>query len=445
MKLEEWKGLILSSEIYGRLLFYRKIGNSFVGQIKQFLASIWEKSRTYQIISNTRSRFQVGRRLKSVFWKDLDRRLGKVIEAGIMLTIALAPVVNAWGTLLFLILILKIIRSPGRKLPDTGLFVFWLALTVSSVMSLGAGGPCRLVTVTTWLLMASLAGRTFSAKFSRKIIRMLPATALIWMLIGLWQQAAGAPTPSGWLEQGQHILITVRSFSVFGNPNIYGLYLLSILVFSFPEITGRNTYYRIFFGFVLVLGIVSLYYTYSRTAWILGLAAAVLWFGRSCFSHKSLYIWIFILGLFCLSGFQIRFFGPVNFFEGTLWLRVRIWRNLLKIIADYWVWGSGPGSFSEIYHSYPTATGLVDHCHQLFLQLWLENGVFSLLAFIRIIFKNLSGAIYFQSYTKAVAISIIIFLSFGFLETWWNHRFSGGYFWLLFGLLLSLRTGRTDS
>lgn len=445
MKFEEWKRLVLTSEIYGRLFFFRKPGKSFVGQIKQFLTLIWENSLIYQSISNIRSPFPVGRRLKSVFWGGLDRHFGKVIEAGIMLTIALMPVVNAWGTLLFLILILNIIRSPGRKLPDTGLFVFWLVLAVSSVMSIGAGGLRRLVTVTIWLLTASLAGRTFPAEFSRKIISLLPVAALIWMVVGLGQQAAGVPTPSGWLEQGQQMLITVRSFSVFGNPNIYGLYLLSILIFSFPEITGKNIYHRFFFGLVLVLGIVSLYYTYSRTAWILGLAAAVLWFGKSCFSHKSMYIWIFILGLFWISGFKMRFFSPVGFFEGTFWLRIRIWRNLLKIIADYWVWGSGPGSFSEIYQSYPTATGLVVHGHQLFLQLWLENGVFSLLAFMGIIFKNLVGAVCFQSYTKAVAIAIIIFLSFGFLETWWNHQFSGGYFWLLFGLLQSLRTGRTDS
>jgi hypothetical protein len=77
--------------------------------------------------------------------------------------------------------------------------------------------------------------------------------------------------------------------------------------------------------------------------------------------------------------------------------------------------------------------------------LWLENGIFSLLAFIRVLFKNLTGFISSLSTAGAVALVIFTTLMFGFLETWWVHQFSGGYFWLFIGLLQSLRTGLTDS
>lgn len=444
MRIGRWGNTISTSELFIRLVCLEKAGRSFVKKTQKLLALIWETSRIYQGVNNIRSRLAALRRGQSGFWEALDRRWGKIVEAGIILTIALMPVLNSWGVLLFLVLILKIIRFPERKLSDIGLFFFWLALMISAVMSLGVGGTRRLVMVTVWLLTAYFAGGAFTVNFSRKIIRWLLVSGLIWILIGLGQQEAGVSTPYGWLEQGQNLLITVRSFSVFGNPNIYGLYLLSIIIFALSELAGEELEERFFPGLILILAVISLYYTYSRTAWILGLVGVSIWFSKRIFSDKFLYGWIVGLGLWCLSGFKTRFFNPAGFFEGTFWLRVRIWQNMLKILTDFWLWGSGPGSFTEVYQSYLSPTGLTGHGHQIFLQLWLESGIFSLLAFIRVLVKNIAGLISFSNTARAVALVILVFLMFGFLETWWVHEFSGGYFWLLIGLLQSLRTGRTD-
>jgi O-antigen ligase len=445
MNIGRWEKIIFNSESYSKLAFLGKAGRFFIKKVQKLFAVVLQTSRIYQGLSNIGNRFVGFRRQQSGFWEALDRRWGKIVEAGIILTIALMPVLNSWGMLFFLVLILNIIRFPERKLPDTGLFLFWLALMISSVMSLGIKGPGRLVTVTVWLLTAYLAGHTFTVNFSRKIIRLMLVAGVIWILIGLRQQGAGVSTPSGWLEQGQNLLISVRSFSVFGNPNVYGQYLISIIILALSELTGRKLEDCFFPGLILILGVISLYYTYSRTAWVLGVAGVSFWFGKRTFSRKFLYIGILGLGLFCLPGFKTRFFNPVGFFGGTLWLRVRIWRNMLKILADFWLWGSGPGSFNEVYQSYLSTNGLIGHGHQLYLQLWLENGIFSLLAFIRVLFKNLTGFISSLSTAGAVALVIFTTLMFGFLETWWVHQFSGGYFWLFIGLLQSLRTGLTDS
>jgi O-antigen ligase len=445
MKIEKWKRLILSSQTFTTLGFLEELSEAFAEKTKSFLTITWKTSRIYQSLTNLGSRFKTFRQRELSLWEVLDRRWGKLVEAGIILTIALAPVLNSWGTLLFLVLILKIIRFPERKLPDTGLFFFWLALVISSIMSSGLRGPGQLITVTVWILTAYLAGTVFSVNLSRKIIRLMLVTSLIWIIIGLRQQGAGVSTPSGWLEQGQNLLISVRSVSVFGNPNIYGLYLLSILIFALSEIAEQKLQHQFFSVVILILGAISLYYTYSRTAWILGLAGISIWFGKSFRSRKFLYILIVGLCLFCLPAFKTRLFSSGGFFEGTLWLRIRLWRNMLKILADFWLWGAGPGSFNEVYQSYSRANGLISHGHQLYLQLWLENGILSFLAFIRVLFKNLTGFISFQSTVRAVALTIFSFLLFGFLETWWAHQFCGGYFWLLVGLLQSLRTGRIES
>lgn len=378
------------------------------------------------------------------FWESMDRRWGQALEAGIILTIVLMPVLNSWGVLLALNSLLYIIRFSERKLPDTGLLFFWLALTFSALMAVGLGGLGRLATVTVWLLIAGLTGRVFTVKFTRKVIGFLLLTALIWMVIGLWQQAAGVSTPAHWLEQGQNLFISVRSYSVFGNPNIYGLYLLSILILALSGISSQERIYHALSLAVLILGSISLCFTYSRTAWFLGIAALILWFGKGFFSNRYSYLWIGILLLLDLPGFKARL-GTGNFSESTFGFRTQIWRNILTILTDYWRWGSGPGSFSEVYGSYPVGNSLVRHGHQLYLQLWLENGFISLVAFLRVVVKNLSGFTSLAGSVKAVALVIVIFLAAGFTETWWVHQFLGGYFWLLMGLLQSMRAGQIDS
>jgi len=264
------------------------------------------------------------------------------------------------------------------------------------------------------------------------------------MVIGLWQQAAGVSTPAHWLEEGQNLLISVRSYSVFGNPNIYGLYLLSILILALPGISSQERICRLLSLAALTLGSISLCFTYSRTAWFLGITALLLWFGKGFFANRYLYLGVGILLLLDLPGFKARL-GTGNFSESTFGFRTQIWRNILTILTDYWRWGSGPGSFSEVYGSYPVGNGLVRHGHQLYLQLWLENGLISLAAFFRVIVKNLSGFMSLPGSVKAIALAIVIFLAAGFMETWWVHQFLGGYFWLLMGLLQSMRAGQIDS
>ncbi|MGE5604484.1 MAG: O-antigen ligase family protein, partial [Bacteroidota bacterium] len=214
----------------------------------------------------------------------------------------------------------------------------------------------------------------------------------------------------------------------------------------FSGINSGNRVYRGISWFILALGSISIFFTYSRTAWLLSLAALFLWFGKELFTGKRLYLWLGgILFLLNLPWFKARIFRPENFVESTLGFRTQIWQNTLKIITEYWQWGSGPGSFSKVYNSYPTGNGLVQHGHQLYLQLWLENGLLSLAVFIKVMVNNLVGFNGFQSTFKAVALVIVIFLAAGFFETWWAHQFCGGYFWLLIGLLQSLRTGQIDS
>ncbi|NLY74862.1 MAG: hypothetical protein GX075_06125 [Firmicutes bacterium] len=445
MRVGKWFELTGTSETVTRLSTFVKFLGKFFESAGECFEKLWISSRIFKITVMIGSRLERFRRNNAVLWKTLERRWAAIIEAAIILLIALMPVLNSWEALLILTLFLYAIRFPARQRPDTGLLIFWISMALSALMAMGAPGLSRMLPVTVGLSLAGVAGRTFSAAFSRKLIRFMLMTGLLWMIIGFWQQWTGVPTPPGWLERGQAWTISVRSYSVFGNPNIYGLYLLSILSFAFDGISADNYFFRIMSGLVLILTVISLYFTYSRTAWLLGMAAAFYWFQKRIKSGKSLvYLGAGALLLSLLPGFRTRMAALASPLENTFRLRVRIWRNILRLITGSWLWGFGPGSFIEVYRHFPAGTGPVQHGHQLYLQLWLENGVLSLTAFGGVIVKSLAGFFGNRGSVKATALAILLFLTAAFSETWWVHPFCGGYFWLLIGLRYSLKTERKD-
>ena len=112
------------------------------------------------------------------------------------------------------------------------------------------------------------------------------------------------------------------------------------------------------------------------------------------------------------------------------------------MLADNWGWGAGPESFKGLYPWYQTAGFTADHAHQWYLQFWLEYGLLSLIVFGRFIKKIMVKSVQ-EPYNQAILILIAAFLTFGLVESWSEHLFLGGYFWLLVGILISLQMEET--
>jgi putative inorganic carbon (HCO3(-)) transporter len=113
------------------------------------------------------------------------------------------------------------------------------------------------------------------------------------------------------------------------------------------------------------------------------------------------------------------------------------WKGVIKAIADFWLWGVGPGSFQAIYPWYRLKNTISAHAHQLYLQVWLENGILSLAAFTWFLKKLIIDCFAGSKLTRTLAIIIVIFLGYGLVESWSQNRLLGGYFWLFCGLLAS--------
>lgn len=412
---------------------------------------LWEKSFSRKISRKMQAMFLEVRFSPGLPWQ-------RLLESFILLLISLMPVLNSWWYLLPLLILTSLTSAKetdaqtqrGKKIfSGAGLWLFWTAIVVSAVFSGGfKTGLFNIFQWSAWLSMSWLVYLSFSKEFCKKVLKYIVLTSLIWLAAGFAQLYAGLPTPTGWLGAGQSAIINIRVYSVFGNPNIYGLYLLSVLILSGFLMDRRTPLHcRCWkFCFISAAGLTlgALYFTYSRTVWMIAGVIIFIWAWRKCGNTRplsSLFLSLLILAvLFRLPGFRVRMENALKFSDSSFWYRIRIWEGVVQALKDFWIWGIGPAKFQIVYPAYQIGKTFAQHAHELYLQLWLENGVISLIAFGRFIKKLLTGFRFpGDPYLGPLVIIIIVFLMDGLFESWWINRFCGGYFWLLAGLLMSLK------
>ncbi len=406
--------------LYWPKAFWR---NSYFGQMIDFLQNradaAWVKL--------------IGRLRFGVKWHPL-------IESLAILGVVFMPVMSSWGLLLPLFLLLWITGGPVRNnwAPGAGWLFLWLVLLISAFFSPGlrAGLPV-LLRFGSWFALAWLIGRTFSAAKSERILRYLVYSSLIWLSIGFWQLFSGIPTPQGWLGLEQANIIPTRIYSVFGNPNIFALYLLSILIICrYLTVISTVKIEKYLLAGIISVVLVALYFTYTRMAWFLAAVCLGVRFNQNWWRIGLLVAGIITLLLLTFPDFNLRLGSMIHFRDSSLQYRFQIWRGTGQALLDYWLWGAGPGSFQIIYPQYQIGNSVSQHAHQFYLQFWLEHGLFGLLAFFAVLKRVLAGRWLARPFTtmNTLAMAPVIFLIYGFSETWYIHNFSGGYFWFLIGL-----------
>jgi O-antigen ligase len=446
---------------------------------------IWDNSATYEILALVLQQISNASKLSSRY--GIFRWI-PFLESLLSLLIAFMPVLQSWDLIIPLMVLLCFCRHRPVCPVAKELFVFWLMIIISAVFSGGFWtGLSNLMTFSLWLGIVYLGGYVFSPEFTKRFLGILCFSSLFWMIIGFWQQISGVPTPTGWLGSEVINWIKVRSYSVFGNPNLFALYLLIILVISSDSIiflAGRlrsdTCFYksqgsswglisactdskrrRTFLWVNLLLSIlilsttlVALYYTYSRFAWFLGTVFLGLRFWPRLGNKRWLIAVMAFIFLCTVQGIKIRINPLLSLTDSSMWYRIHIWQGVLSAITDHWLWGFGPGSFRTVYPWYQISNTTSVHAHQLYLQIWFENGILSLMAFLWLVWKMAVN--YWKTFNQTTgrllkyfsfnptspvvgttAMIVIVFLCYGLAESWTQNQLISGYFWLFCGLGIS--------
>lgn len=192
--------------------------------------------------------------------------------------------------------------------------------------------------------------------------------------------------------------------------NLASSILAIALPFAFAALWLATTTRRYVIGalgaLALFVGLIALVLTGSRGAWI-GLAAGALVAGYLLFHHAIVErrgrtpAWLILLDVVAaavavgaVASFAAVVLSPeldarfgISALGGSAFSRIALWRDSLPLIQDYFFTGSGLASTAMTYatYAYLLHVPYLEHAHNLYLQIALEQGVPGLIAFLGII------------------------------------------------------------
>ncbi len=278
------------------------------------------------------------------------------------------------------------------------------------------------------------------------------ASGVLVALIGLYQNFFGNLSLAAWLDTKAFSEIEKRVVSTFGNPNVLGEYLILLFPLILARLMsakrGKERFVYLVAG-ALVLS--CLVFTWSRGAWLGFILSMIVFFvisGKQYFTAGILAIPLVGTGLYFSMGTAImnRF---TNLTDSSSSYRLNIWRGVLRMLDEVGIMGIGigEGAFRMIYPAY-SLSGIetAPHSHNLFLQLIVETGIFSLIAFLIFLFFHAQCTLDFckNAYSpknKMISLGFfagaLAFLVQGMTDyVWYNYRILL-LFWLLLGLGLA--------
>ncbi len=238
-----------------------------------------------------------------------------------------------------------------------------------------------------------------------KLIEMtygLVVSVAIASLYGFYQYIVGVEIDPSWVDT-KMFNSTSRIFSVFNNPNVYGIFLVLVL----PVILGlamrtKNKYIKGLFYITFACGFVNIFLTMSRGSMVgivFGLFMMAIFIDRRFF-----YV---ALALVLISPFVLpasivnRIMSIGNLKESSSAYRISIYVATIKMIRDFLVAGVGLGSFKMVFHYYAFAASKSFHAHNTFLMVFAENGLIGFILYVLILVSFSRDVLFPAIHTKS--------------------------------------------
>jgi len=337
-----------------------------------------------------------------------------------------------------------------EKLPAS-LLIYFGIMAVNLLMGTERGDSLRVIVIfvscaAVGLLIPNIID---TEKKADNLCAAIFAGALATSLYGLYQYAAGIEVRADLVD----LLASPglrRVFSTMANPNNYAEYLVLFLPFCVSYALNRDSVNKKFIAVTLLAPMfAALVLTSSRSAYIAAVGSAAIYM---LLTNKRVVPFLILACVFMIPFIPASIIGRIMTIgaDSSSKYRLMIWEASARALGDYWVFGvgMGPAAFSKIYRIYSNQNAInAMHAHNLFLQIWIENGVFGFLAFIvflfgalkkllRGIFKSAGGPD--ASYRVAALCSIVGFATFGMVEYTWFYPRVMLSFWIAAGIALGL-------
>ena len=209
-------------------------------------------------------------------------------------------------------------------------------------------------------------------------------------LVTIYQYFTNWNLPNAYIYPNVH-----RLTAIFSQPNMLALLIAPLASFLFVYFLEVNK--KMYYLIASLLGFIILFFTKSHGA-LLAVSIALLFYFIFEKSYRKfsiticalfiLFIFIFTSPIQYFNTFKQQLFSPgIHLQITSTEIRSHLWRNSLGIIKDNYLLGTGIRSFKNTMNKYHNINWIeiYPHPHNIFLNVWIELGLFGLIVFLFII------------------------------------------------------------
>lgn len=340
---------------------------------------------------------------------------------------------------------------------DVFVLCFMAAMLLGGVISYGGGQSMRAAAIYVALMLGYFlaVGLLNTREKLMRAVMLLCVSLLLVSAYGVYQNISGNISAE-WIDTEMFDSIGGRVVSTFENPNMLGEYLILLLPIVAAAFFGDCRFSAKATSLIaFAAGCLCLIYTWARGAWLGFLLAAalfVLMWSRRSVALLAAGVCLLPLAVpYLPANIVARFTSIGDLTDTSTNYRVYIWRGSARMAADYAWTGVGVGeqAFNRIYPYYSFA-GIekAPHSHNLFLQIFIELGIFGFVLFIAMLICFLQSGFSLSKHGEDKAVRLIgcgamcgvlAALLQGMTDyVWYNYRVFF-IFWITFGICSAAR------
>ena len=217
-----------------------------------------------------------------------------------------------------------------------------------------------------------------------RLISVMVTAGTLVAAYGVAQAALGVSATELWVDEDNFSDISIRVWSTLENPNVLAEYLLLVIPLAATGVyTSKSLNGKIASAVAAGVMALCMLLTWSRGGW-LGLAIAVAVF---LVLMDRRFIVLGLVGVAALlmvlpDSIMTRLMSVGDLSDSSTSYRVYIWMATVNMLKDFWLCGFGTGTaaFQEVYPRYSFNAVAAPHSHNLYLQVFCENGIFGIAA-----------------------------------------------------------------
>lgn len=380
-----------------------------------------------EVMARLRSVYEagIGKRLKGCFESSrilglYDRLEGYFLALILMsATLVFLPtkISMAMAAMVIVFYIYDVIRSKvayhNPSFTAILIFMFIVLMTESTVNAINISNAAMIALIYIVFILALLtaASGINSKKKLLLLVNVLLLVMLITCLHAFYQYVVGVEVDSAWIDEEMFDSNTVRIYSVFGNPNVFGIYLVMMVPLAVAMFFSvKSILAKIWYLGVGGAGIICIALTYSRGSMVSVALAIGIMLLLMDYRFISLVVAGVLSAPFVLpASIMNRLMSIGNMQESSWAYRVSIYRAASDLIKDFYIGGLGLGGFNEVYFAYAYAASKAFHAHNTFLMVLLELGPVGFLLFVMILVFWVKRCLstYFKSSDKTMNMLIL--------------------------------------